>query len=90
MKNEINQQELMRMFYICGSIIFLVVGIANTITNYIFWNNLILSAKVSNVASNLFNYVLSVFFFGLIKSSFPKKQDLPAETLDEIFKEAKK
>ena len=86
-----SQEEILRMFYLCGSVIFLVVGIANTFTNAHYWGNMILSAKVSALFSNIFNYVLAVLFFSLLRGMNIQKPDpIDQTTLDEIFAEAEK
>lgn len=85
---QFSQQEVLRMFYLCGAVIFLIVGIANTFTNAHFWANMILSAKVSAVFSNIFNYVLAVFFYFLLKGmNISQIQPIQDKDLDEIFEE---
>lgn len=87
---EFNQEQILKAFYISGSIIFLMVGVANSFTNFHNWEYFILSAKVSSVASNLFNYFLAVFFYFLLKK-MPKAPDpIKEEDLDQIIKEATK
>ena len=91
MKANFSQEEVLRMFYICGAVIFLIVGISNTFTNAHYWANMILSAKVSAVFSNIFNYVLAVFFYFLLKGQISGKvKPIDDKNLDEIFKEASK
>lgn len=91
MKTNFSQEEVLRMFYLCGAVIFLVVGIANTFTNAHYWPNMILSAKVSAIFSNIFNYVLAVFFYFLLKGmKAGQVKPLADKTLDQIFKEASK
>lgn len=80
-----SQQEIFKMFYISGAIIFLIVGVANTFTNFTLWKNMLLSAKVSALFMNLFNYILSVFFFSLYRGQIQKLEPLKKEVVDEIF-----
>ena len=87
MKNQFSQEEILRMFYICGAVIFLIVGIANTCINFISWDKMLLSMKVSSGFMNLFNYVLAVFFFFLLKGMKPKIKPLEEESVDEILEE---
>ena len=86
---EFTQEQILRMFYIVGSITFLIVGIANTFTNAHFWHNMILSAKVSAVATNLFNYFIAIFFYSLLKGvkNLTPPPELDDKNLDEVFKE---
>ena len=91
LKDQFSQEEILRMFYLSGIIIFIVVGIANTFTNISLWSEMILSSKVSAIFSNLFNYVLAIFFFFLRKGmNVDKIKPIEDETLDEIFKEVSK
>lgn len=92
MNEKFSQQQILKMFYICGSVIFLIVGIANTFTNFTNWERMLLSMKVSSLFMNIFNYVLAVFFFMLfkkIKISIPPPA-LEEKEIDSIFEEAKK
>lgn len=87
---QFSQEEVLRMFYICGAVIFLIVGISNTFTNAHYWANMILSAKVSAIFSNIFNYVLAVFFYFLLLGNAQKVKPIEDKDLDTIFKEASK
>lgn len=86
---QFSQEEILRAFYISGAIIFLIVGIANTYTNFVNWGYMILSAKVSALCMNLFNYVLATFFYLLLKQmkTLPLKP-IEEKDADEIFQEA--
>lgn len=86
--NQFNQETILRTFYISGIIIFLIVGIANAFTNFTNWERLILSAKVSAMAMNLFNFILAGFFFSLYKNMPKAPEPLKEEDLDQVFKEA--
>ena len=85
-----SQQDVLKMFYTCGAVIFLIVGVANTYTNFVNWDLFMLSAKVSALFMNIFNYVLAVFFFLLRKELTKKPEKMKEETIEEIFKEAEK
>jgi len=91
MSQQFSQDRVLRMFYLCGSIIFLIVGIANIFTNVYFWPNMITSARVSAVFSNIFNFVLAFFFYSLLKGvTASKPEPIKDKTLDDIFKGAYK
>lgn len=85
-----SQEQILKMFYSCGAVIFLIVGVANTFTNFVNWDLFILSAKVSALFMNIFNYVLAVFFFALRKGMSRKPKAMKEEDIEEIFKEAEK
>ena len=89
-----SQEQILKMFYLCGSIIFIIVAVANTYTNFVNWENMMLSMKVSSLFMNIFNYVLAVFFFMLLnnmnKNSSISPKVLDSEDLDRIFKEVEK
>ena len=84
------QEQVLKAFYTSGIIIFIIVGIANSYTNFYYWENMILSARVSSVFMNIFNYVLAIFFFSLLKSlKTSTPETLKDEDLDKLFEEAK-
>ncbi len=85
-----SQQEILRVFYISGIIIFSVVALANSYTNFVTWDSMILSFKVSSVAMNIFNYVLAIFFYYLLKSNAKAFKNIDEDEAEEIFKEALK
>jgi len=90
MKEKFTQQTVLRMFYICGAVIFLIVGLANFVTNFLAWNFMIFSAKVSALFMNVFNFIISAFFFHLYnKSKVPKMEGLEEKDLEEIEQEVK-
>jgi hypothetical protein len=91
MNNQLSQEKVLKTFYLAGCIIFLIVGLANAYTNYYYWAGMILSARVSAIASNVFNFVLLFFFYSLFKGISGKSvEPLRDQTLDEIFEEANK
>ena len=65
---EMSQDEILTTFYIFGAIIMLGVGIANSISNYINWDLMLLSFKFSSVLSNLFNYLIAWFFYSMLRN----------------------
>lgn len=74
-----DNQKFLKLFYLSGTLIFLGIGIANIFTNISFWNSMILSAKISAILNNLFNFVISIFFFSLLKGT----KKIPVEELSE-------
>jgi uncharacterized protein YacL len=81
MKGNISPEKVMKIFYLSGFIIFLIVGISNFFTNLILWDNMILSAKVSSIASNIFNFIVSFVFYSLFYNEL-KKVKLKINTED--------
>jgi|TARA_Y100000310_G_scaffold3308_1_gene4231 hypothetical protein len=84
-----NQEEITKVFYLSGTIIFFVVGFANIFTNFITWDNLISSAKISAVFMNIFNFVIAIFFYSLLKGTDIPTTLKPIEQkdVDKVFKE---
>lgn len=79
--------KALKIFYCIGSIVFLGIGISNLISNNFFWENMILSAKVSAVLGNIFNFVLSALFFNLfIESNKKAKSELKEKDIEEAIK----
>lgn len=86
MKNQIDIQKFLKVFYISGAIIFSIAGIANIFTNYNYWPTMIFSAKVSAVVNNMFNFILAIFFFVYYKSTLQKTQEpLKTEEIEKAF-----
>ena len=76
---ELSQKQVLNIFYICGALAFLIIGIFNVYTNYIYFSDMILSARVSAITSNIFNFIVSWFFYAMYAQN--RETDLP--TLDE-------
>ena len=79
--SEMSQEEVLRVFYLCGAISFLIIGIFNIWTNSINWEFMLLSLKVSSVMSNFFNFVVSWFFYSMYLNN--KKQNKGLNPLEE-------
>ena len=73
---EMNQEEILNTFYICGSISFLIIGIANIITHSINWEFMLLSLKVSSVMGTFFNFVVAWFFGAMYTGNKKQKEGL--------------
>ena len=84
-------QITQRQFLAYGFLVFLLVGIANIFTNAYSWNNLYWSAKISAVFMNLFNFLVALFFYSMLKQ-LPKEilKPIEEEELDKIVEELKK
>lgn len=84
---KLTQEEYTRMFFFIGMIIFFGIGLSNLVTNFSLWKNMILSMKVSAILNNLFNFVLSVFFFTMWRGTLIKKiPEISEEQMEEAFK----
>jgi len=66
------------VFYKMGIFLFTIIALANTYTLLHNWNFLILSSKISSMASILFNISL-VGLFGYFYSTMPKSSELIGE-----------
>lgn len=84
------QEEFVKIFFIVGGIIFIGIGISNIFTNAIVWKNMLLSAKVSAVLSNIFNFVLAISFFYMFNLNSSKKAPkINEEQIEEALKDIK-
>jgi hypothetical protein len=96
MKKQIDVQKFLKIFYLSGTAIFLISGIANIFTNANYWVSMIFSAKVSAVVNNIFNFLLTIFFFVYYKNTITKKEEAKHLEISDIekvvadFKPAKK
>ena len=84
----INQQDVLRIFYPIGIVLFIIIGLASAFSNYVYWGNMILSSKISSVASNIFNFVLAWLFYMFWKMQPKEETGLNEEQIDEVIKGA--
>ncbi len=79
---KLTQAEFLKIFFLFGTLTFFGIGIANIFTNAYIWKDMLLSAKVSAVLSNLFNFAIAIFFWYSLKGT--QKKDVPELTTEEI------
>lgn len=86
---QIPMEKVLKMFYLAGFIVFLIVGVANIITNATLWEKMLLSAKVSSVATNVFNFVVSFLFFSFAFNELKKsKIEVKGEDFEKAIEES--
>lgn len=80
---EITQKD----FLTAGALCFLIIGICAIFTNINLWANLYISAKVSAVVMNFFNFVVSLFFYTMLKGLQPKIDALEEKEADYMIED---
>ena len=79
----LSYEEKMRMFYIAGAVIFIIVAVFNTASLFMNWKLLILPSKVSSIFSNIFGYLISWMFYEMWKNAKPVL--INDKNIEEIF-----
>jgi len=79
----LSYEEKMRMFYIAGAVIFIIVAVFNTASLFMNWKLLILPSKVSSVFNNIFSYILAWMFYEMWKNAKPVL--INDKNIEEIF-----
>jgi hypothetical protein len=81
-----------KLFYMSGVICFGLVAICGLINYFVYFNQYNLFSKVSSLASVVFNFFLTGFFYYLLKtqvSSLPADNTNLSEALEEFNKNVK-
>ena len=79
----LSYEEKMRMFYIAGAVIFIIVAVFNTASLFMNWKLLILPSKVSSIFNNIFGYLISWMFYEMWKNAKPVV--INDKNIEEIF-----
>jgi len=80
-------QEMLKYFYLIASILFLGIGVFNSIVLANAWGDMATPSRVSTLLSNIFNYMLCFVFGWMFKDQLPKKVKATEEDLEKIFNE---